>query len=186
MSGTFWKRKSSLGIFGGVKGDDAASLAISNGGRSTYNGSPANGTNGVLHEEVEDSRSATPVPGDEIQGVKKRKSGTFWRRKSSSNLLGENNAGLSSAPTTNGNGNAHHDANQYGNSSGNGNGNGDVVMGGTQDYTGYNDDWKHGENGVAHMRTRTRSISPPPQIPAFIGGGGGLGLEAEDMFKDIH
>ena len=29
-----------------------------------------------------------------------------------------------------------------------------------------------------------RSFSPPPQLPAFIGGGEGLG--AEDMFKDIH
>ena len=32
--------------------------------------------------------------------------------------------------------------------------------------------------------TRTRTYSPPPQLPDFIGGGGGLG--GEDIFKDIH
>ena len=141
-------------------------------------GSAAASMNETLVDD-QPMRSTTPMPGDEIQGVKKRKSGTFWKRKSNLSLF-----------------NAYHSAEQNGTtgttkgangSSGstkvNGYTNGetyqdtDVIMGGTDDHTEYT-------NSLSPSATK-RSVSPPPQLPAFVGGGGGLGLGVDDMFKDF-
>ncbi len=78
-----------------------------------------------------------------------------------------------SAPTTNGhaktnghtNGSAHEDS--------------DIVMSGT--------DTNSSEyiNGAPSPPLK-RSASPPPQLPAFIGAGAGLGLPVEDIFKNFN
>ena len=140
---------------------------------NTYGeGSVATSGNETLFD---DGRSATPMPGEggSVLGVKKRKSGTFWRRKSNLNLLDQyddtNGAGSNRTAKTNGHTNGQR------------NGDEDMIMGGTDDYAGYGNG---GTNGVA-AATNPRSVSPPPQLPAFIGGGGGLGLESENLFKDI-
>lgn len=177
MSGSFWRRKSgALGV-GGGGGDDGASMD------TNRDGSVATSGNETLVGDG--GRSATPVPGEDEAGgvlkVTKRKSGTFWRRRSSADLLdqysGTNGAGHDvPAAKTNG----YSD----GQTNGHGIGDEDVVMGGTDEHMGY----ENGDaNGVtsANVLTRPRSISPPPQLPEIIGSGGGLGLEPENMFQDI-
>ena len=165
MSGTFWKRKSSFLNFGGVE-DSASTIG---------NGSVATSANDTLIGE-QPQRSISPGPGEEIQGVKKRKSGTFWRRKSNQNLLDAyNGAQQNGEAGTNGS------ARTNGHTNGRVNGNADVVMSGTDEHTGYSHDYANGANGAVPKR----SVSPPPQLPAFIGGGGGLGLPVDDMFKDF-
>lgn len=166
-SGTFWRRKSSLGLNFGEN-------------------SPASPTSTVTRGEsvVEGNRPLTPAPEDDIQGVQKRKSGTFWRRKSSLNLAG-------AFAVMNGKENQPQNAGLNGGSTG--------ATGGTMNEAQNSmTNGKHeGEEDVTMEdldRERTlseleeplppRSYSPPPQLPVFVGGGGGLG--GEDMFKDIH
>ena len=73
--------------------------------------------------------------------------------------------GTNGSAKTNGysNGGTHHDS--------------DVAMSGIDDHSGYS-------NGLAPLPPM-KSPSPPPQLPAFIGGGGGLDLGMDDMFKDF-
>ncbi len=161
MSGTFWKRKSSLLHFGGS--DENA--------MTNEDDSVAASTNETLVDD-QPMRSTTPMPGDEIQGIKKRKSGTFWKRKSNLSLFNAYNSGEQNgaAGTTNGtNGSAK--TNGYSN----GHQDVDVAMGGTDDHTEH-------ANGTSPLAFK-RSASPPPQLPAFVGGGGGLGLGMDDIFK---
>lgn len=166
-SGTFWRRKSSLGMAFG--GDTAASP-------------PSPVTKG--ESVVEKERPLSPAPEEEIRGVQKRKSGTFWRRKSSLNL---NNA----FAAMNGKEGQPQDVAVVGGSIGATDG----------DTDGGRKSMPNGRHKVEEDATvedldtekplpeleeplSPRSYSPPPQLPAFVGGGGGLG--AEDMFKDIH
>lgn len=133
---------------------------------------------------VEEERSMSPTPDDEIQGAPKRKSGTFWKRKS---ILNMSNAfagidGKENQPQNGG------------------------LNGGSIGANGGNKN--EGQNGMANGKHKVeedvsmedmdtegplpdieeplprRSWSPPPQLPVFVGGGGGLG--GEDLFKDIH
>lgn len=166
-SGTFWRRKSSLGMaFGG----------------NTPASPPSPATKG--ESVVEKERPLSPAPEDEIRVVQKRKSGTFWRRKSSLNL---NNA----FTAMNGKEGQPQDTGLVGGSTGAADG----------DTDGGKNNMANGKYGVEENVTvedldtekplpeleeslPPRSYSPPPQLPAFVGGGGGLG--GEDMFKDIQ
>ena len=130
----------------------------------------------------------SPTPEENIQPLQKRKSMQIWKRKSSQ--------ALSNASTAmNGKENEPQPQNV-------------VVNGGTKTVivgSGMNGaqngmtNGKHekdddvttedadGERSLADESEEAlprRSWSPPPQLPEFIGGGGGLG--GEDLFKDIH
>ena len=120
----------------------------------------------------EDARSPTPGPGSDFPIVGKRKSGTFWRRRSS--------MGLATAFGANGS----TGGGQNGATSGTMNGGHNEMNGHKEDITV---DGQENEKPLPLSPTsdleRQRSWSPPPQLPAFIGGGGSLG--GEDLFKDI-
>ncbi len=153
----------------GKEGEDNGSVA----GRSTLNGET------VLEDEGE-APSTTAAPGSEFPTAKKRKSGTFWRRKSS--------LGMDTALGKNGTTRAGQNQNTIGATS-------SVINGGYSFMDrGPGEDvittsQENERSPTAHESELSqyesiRSISPPPQIPDFIGGGGGLG--GEDLFKDIH
>lgn len=158
-SGSFWKRKSSMGMTFGKEGESGDGPT-----------SPGLNNDTVLEEEGE-GRSPTPGPGSDFPTMKKRKSGTFWRRKSS--------ATLASTIDANGDTGVGQNSNAIGTTNGEQNGiNGrhaeDAVMRGQEN-----------ETPLSEIKmVPTRSWSPPPQIPDFVGGGAGLG--ADDMFKDIN
>lgn len=132
----------------------------------------------------------TPAPEEALQDVPRRKSGTFWRRKSSLNLSGafsamngketqpKNVVGLNGGST--GASGAHTNGAQNGLTNG--------KHGSEQDED--DDDVTmedlHTEKSLPEIQEPLppRSYSPPPQLPVFVGGGGGLG--GEDLFKDIH
>lgn len=132
----------------------------------------------VLEDEGE-GRAPTPAPGSDFPTMKKRKSGTFWRRKSSWGMgtaLGEDGTGAgpnqsiigATSPNTNG---GHSVINR---------GRGEDVTINSQE-----DERSPSDAELETPRVESiRSASPPPQIPDFIGAGGGLG--GEDLFKDIH
>ena len=146
MSGTFWKRKSSLG----------ASFAAGDQEHTNgHTGSPA--TNGQAHTTIsEESRPATPVLGDESPRMKKRRSGIFWRRKSNLTLAGTLNAekqGWGSKQSESGI-----------NENGNENAKIDTVQ------------VERKLSEKHSPPPPPRSYSPPPQLPEFIGGGGDLDL----------
>lgn len=168
-SGTFWRRKSSLGM---TYGED----------------SPASPASSVTRGEsvLEEKRPLTPAPEEELQYAPRRKSGTFWRRKSSLNLSsafsamngkenqpqnGASNGAVSGVYTNGGqNGltNGKHEGEEEDDDD-------DATMGDL-----------HDEKSLSEIQEplSPRSYSPPPQLPLFVGGGGGLG--GEDLFKDIH
>lgn len=158
-----------MGMTFGKEGEDGVSVTR----RSSMNGRT------VLEDEGED-RAPTPAPGSDFPTMKKRKSGTFWRRKSS--------FGMGTALGDNGYTGAGQTQNVIGATSPSmKEGHGVMNRGRGEDVT---------MNGQEHERSPSdaepemlsiesfRSASPPPQIPDFIGGGGGLG--GEDLFKDIH
>ena len=252
MSGSFWRRKSGHLAFGGGTGggDDGTSLETDMNGNG--NGSVA-GTSGNETSFDDDAErkgvTTTPVPGTDGGGgilrVKKRKSLTFWQRKSNADSLEQqqqynnnnNNTGanggiavaaggahdVSAAAKTNGtyeidagpqqtNGQHHqqymnghyHPLSNGTHTDADVNGGGDVVMSGVDDhdeqymeYGNHNGTTATNNGGITTMTNpsatdkplpllqRRRSISPPPQLPAFIGGGEGLGLETERMFQDF-
>lgn len=166
-SGTFWRRKSSLGM---VYGEDTSASPTSTATRG--------------ESVVDEKRPLTPAPEDEIQSMPKRKSGTFWRRKSSLNLS-------NAFAAMNGKENQPQNAGSNGGSNG---ATGDNTNG---EQNGLTNGKHEGEEDVTMEDLDTeqslpeseeplppRSYSPPPQLPMFVGGGGGLG--GEDMFKDIH
>ncbi len=147
---------------------------------------PASPTSTVTHEDsvVQEQRPLTPAPEEEIQGTQKRKSGTFWRRKSSLTLGAtfaamngkENqpqNGGMNGGSTDATGGNIN--AGQNGMTNGKHKGEKDTTM-----------EDADTERSLSEIEEPLppRSYSPPPQLPMFVGGGGGLG--GEDLFKDIH
>ncbi|KAL9130706.1 MAG: hypothetical protein Q9217_001185 [Psora testacea] len=155
MSGTFWKRKSSLGM-SFVAGEEEQTNGHTS--RPTTNGREPDPI-------MEDSRPTTPIVADELSPTNKRKSGTFWRRKSS----------LTFAETMN--------AEKQG-------------SGRKQSESAANDkdtgDDKDEPVQIEKILSETqppppppKSYSPPPQLPEFIGSGGGLGL-GEDLFKNLY
>lgn len=147
--------------------------------------SPASSVTRGGDSVVEEKRPLTPALEEEMQGVPKRKSGTFWRRRSSLNLSGAFAAmnGKENQPQNAGlNGGSNGAAGGYTNGGQNGLTNGrheaeeeDVAM----------EDLDR-EKSLPEIEEPLppRSYSPPPQLPVFVGGGGGLG--GEDLFKDIH
>jgi len=125
----------------------------------------------------EGAKSPTPRPGSAYPTVEKRKSGTFWRRRSS--------MGLAAAFGTNGaNGTTGGGQNGNGATNGTMNGGHNVTNGHKEDITV---DEQENEKPLPLSPTsdleKQRSWSPPPQLPAFVGGGGSLG--GEDLFRDI-
>lgn len=159
--------------------------------------SPAAMNGDTVYEEEGEGRSITPAPIGDFPTVTKRKSGTFWRRRSSLSL-----------------------ATAFGANNGTGRGQGsevtDEATGGTINklqkrptngatfttgQNGIHGDEKEGEDTIAEDGYRqnenalpeiekmasmstisARSYSPPPQLPDLIGAGSGLG---EDLFKNI-
>ena len=158
-------------------------------------GSSANPVVGgeTVKDEPSQLRSPTPGPGSEFPTIKKRKSGTFWRRRSS---LGINaamagpedteteqsaypNAASNGTPATSMNGGQ----NRVSSRDQGGLNNGQNAMNGKEDldYVLEEQDEQKPLPDIGMLPAR--SWSPPPQLPDFVGGGGGLG---EDLFKDIH
>jgi len=149
------------------------------------NQTPSSGIKSDSMVEGEASiRSPTPASNDDFPTVKKRKSGTFWRRRSSMGLdtaFGPNGgSGVGTIDTTNGamNGNRHGDHNDL-----------------NRDHKEVAITEQENEKQLPQIPLSPvtnyeeemlpqRSYSPPPQLPDFIGAGGGLG--GEDLFKDIH
>ena len=160
-SGSFWKRKSSLSntFTPGQEGSEGSGHAT---------------RNGVDDDTImEDSRPATPVlVEDTPTPLKKRQSSSHWRRKSSftsaDSVNGEKHGwgGQSSTEgrvAVNGNGTARKEPMQMERKLS------DQVE-------------KMSEPESPQSPPPMRSRSPPPQIPEFIGAGGGLGL-GEDFLK---
>ncbi|KAL6718248.1 hypothetical protein ACLMJK_004336 [Lecanora helva] len=168
-SGTFWRRKSSLGMTFGKEGEI-----------DEMSSNPGIGTE-TVPEEASSTVSPTPNAENDFPTVKKRKSGTFWRRKSSLGMASAMDptraSGEAQREHTNGLLNSRQSTVNAGHSSRD-----------AQQNHLYSNQGANGTNG--HSGTEkplpdmpTRSWSPPPQLPAFIGGGAGLG---EDLFKDIY
>ena len=164
MSGSFWKRKSSLShsFTPGQEGSEG-------NGHATKNSADDDTI-------MEDSRPTTPVLAEDSPlPIKKRKSGTFWGRKSSLTLADAMNAekqdwGRKSSTevrdVVNGNGTMRGEPTRI-----------DRKL---SDRLGR----KTSESDSPQSPPPRRSYSPPPQLPEFIGAGGGLGL-GEDFFKDF-
>ena len=155
-----------------------------NFGEDTPASPTSTGTREESVVEEKEQRPMSPAPEENIQGVQKRKSGTFWRRKSSLNLSSafaamngkENqpqNVGMNGGSTVATANNTHEGPN--GLTNGKHEGEEDVA-----------DEDEETEKSLSVMEEPLppRSYSPPPQLPMFVGGGGGLG--GEDLFKDIH
>ena len=166
-SGTFWRRKSSLGM---NFGDDTSSSPTNT---ATKDGSVA-----------EETRPLSPAPEEEIQIMPKRKSGTFWRRRSNLNLAGAFSAADGKVnQAQNGGVNGESARATSGVTSGAQHGMTNGKHEAEDDVTMADADTEKSASELEELLP-PRSFSPPPQLPAFIGGGAGLG--AEDMFKDIH
>ena len=135
--------------------------------------------------ELGEEEAKTPTPGSSngFLTVNKRKSGTFWRRSSS--------LGLATAFGANGV--------TGGGQNGATNGTNGIINGGHTEMNGHKEDIKEDVKDISVDEQenekplplsptldleKQRSWSPPPQLPAFIGGGGSLG--GEDLFKDIN
>lgn len=149
-------------------------------------GSPASPIHPVTRgdSEVGQERPLTPAAEDEIQGMPKRKSGTFWRRKSSLNL---NNAFAAMNEKENQQRNTGFNGGSIGATGDNmDRGQKSVTNGrheGEEDVRSEDLDMEKSLPEIVEPLP-SRSYSPPPQLPLFVGGGGGLG--GEDLFKDIH
>ena len=169
-SGSFWRRKSSLGMTFGREGENEDGLS-----------SPGISSEPVLEEESS-VISPMPGPGSDFPTMKKRKSGTFWRRKSSLGMAsamgasGEPEGRPSESMNGVSNGRQSVTNGRHSNVSGQQNG-----VNGSHEESSMNG---HPETEKPLPVAPTRSWSPPPQLPAFIGGGGGFG--GDDLFKDIH
>lgn len=147
---------------------------------------PASPTSATMRDESgeEGERSATPGPEEAMQGTQRRKSGTFWRRKSNMTMGGavvgmngkENqplNVGVNGGST--GPMGGHANDQQRGMTNGRHEGEEDATM---------EDADRDKSLPELEEPLPPRSYSPPPQLPVFVGGGGGLG--GEELFKDIH
>lgn len=135
--------------------------------------STPNATGGLGEERA---KTPTPGSGNGFPTVSKRKSGTFWRRSSS--------LGLATAFGANG----VTGGGQNGATNGFMNGGHTEMNGHKEEIKDIAVDEQENEKPLPLSPTldleKQRSWSPPPQLPAFIGGGGSLG--GEDLFKDIN
>jgi hypothetical protein len=159
-SGSFWRRKSSMGM-SFIAGEDTGSRPSTPrpSGQTTL-------------DEGDSARSPTPGPGSDLPTISKRQSGTFWRRRSSMGLATAFGANGGTGVAQNGSANG-----------------GSVARNGIN---GHSENVKL--NGIGGQENEkplpelnlvpSRTYSPPPQLPEFIGAGTGLG--GEDLFKDIH
>lgn len=191
VSGSFWKRKSSLGIVGFASGSASPGRSDSPTTNPSTNGTASssprlNGTsngfangNGVSHEEkdvsglnghTEEDRSSTPITAADSSDLPKpRKSGTFWRRRSSLNLTDGEKPGWTAGIRK-----ASMDLNG-------------ATTGKEPTSHRYNTPTTGFEEGPIAANSMEvpivlrRSHSPPPQLPPLAGEGSGLG----DLFKDF-
>ena len=137
---------------------------------------------------AEEERPMSPTPEENIQPIQKRKSMQIWKRKSSqalsnafASMNGKENQSQPQSTVMNGDGtttiiiSSGINGTQNGMTNGKHEGEDDVT---TEDAEA---EQSLQESEEAPPR---RSWSPPPQLPEFIGGGGGLG--GADLFKDIH
>ena len=148
--------------------------------------SPNLGISGeAVIEEESQGRSPTPAPGNDFPTITKRKSGTFWRRKSSlgfgSNIGVSPQTGVNGHEITNG---ATSGGDSINNARYNGLNGGESGTNGIYDGAARTIGQRNGNISPDAEKAPFRSWSPPPQLPDFIGGGDGLG--GEDLFKDIH
>lgn len=151
--------------------------------------SPASPASSATRGEsvMEEKRPLTPAPEEELQNAPRRKSGTFWKRKSSLNLSSAFSAmngkehQPQNAASNRGVSGAHTNGGQNGLT--NGKHEGEKEEEDDDDATMED---LHTEKSLPEIQEPLppRSYSPPPQLPVFVGGGGGLG--GEDLFKDIH
>ena len=147
---------------------------------------PASPTSTATRGEsvVEEEKPMSPAPEEDVQGAPKRKSGTFWRRKSSLNLstaFAETNGKENRPQSTGANGGST--VATDGNTNGGPNGMTNGKHEGEEDVPIEDADTEKSLSEIEEPLPR-KSWSPPPQLPMFVGGGGGLG--GEDMFKHIH
>lgn len=193
MSGSFWKRKSSLGQSSFQPGED---------GQIQHE---SHGTNGVEDDTIhEESRPTTPALVEDSP-PRSRKSGTFWRRKSSLTLGQtmeaakqgwgvENKNGVEGAPpgTRAVSGPAAFGSSANGNGNGNGSGTANRLAGMQRINTKHSGQQRAEPLSPVETETMSptttispvRTYSPPPQLPEFVGGGGGLGLD-DDFFAKM-
>ena len=151
----------------------------------------------LVEERGETARSPTPVSGSEFPTMKKRKSGTFWRRRSSMGLASafgdsETGTGAGQNVTANETPNGAMNGRQTGAMNGGDNVPTNKEKNGTNGYgarkgggnvtMGEQDDEKLSPEST--QEPPRRSFSPAPQLPDFVGGG--IGLGGEDLFKDIY
>ena len=138
---------------------------------------------------VEEERPMSPTPEENIQPIQKRKSMQIWKRKSSQALSNafssmngkENQQPQPQSTVVNGGVTTTIVTSSVMNGAQNGMTNGKHE--GEDDVTTEDAETEQSLQESEEAPPR-RSWSPPPQLPEFIGGGGGLG--GEDLFKDIH
>ena len=130
-------------------------------------------TNGqTTLDEGESARSPTPGPASDLPTITKRQSGTFWRRRSSMGLATAFGANAGTGVAQNGSANGVSVVQNE-------------INGHSQDVKLNGIDGQENEKPLPELNlVPSRTYSPPPQLPEFIGAGTGLG--GEDLFKDIH
>ena len=196
LSGTFWRRKSSLGmteIGGSNEPTEDGSVTVVSGERSPKATSPtspelkvANGSlanhqsslyeredDGHAPESVAYDRPSTPLADDASGSLNKRKASGFWRRASSLTLT----TALESERPGWGGGARKQSMDIRGSSTS------PISNGGGPD-VGSGDEMDNVQSGstMEVPIVLRRSHSPPPQLPVFVGGGEGLG----DLFKNFE
>lgn len=159
----FWtRRKSSLGMYS--EGTNPSQIQSLGGASGAMNGHDK-GHDTVHENDGELAASGRNIGSGEYASptLRKRKSATFWRRKSSMGLNGEN--GYHAQQAVNGNGNA--------------------IENGNEDYAPEEKDI-HDEVDVMEIEHEdTRPRSPPPIIPEIEGVRDGGYLGGEELFKHI-
>lgn len=128
-------------------------------------GGASNGHDTVYEDDGELKASGRNVGSGEYASptLRRRKSVTFWRRKSSMGLNGEN--GLHGQQVVNGNG--------------------DAIENGRESFAAENKDLHDEEDVMEIEPEEPRPISPPPIIPELDGMQDGGYLGGEELFKHI-
>lgn len=177
QSGTKTLKKKMSGMFGGRRSSSLGMSFMTEGDTANLNDGGSNRPSTTMDDAP--SRSDTPMPGEQFPTRSKRKSGTFWQRKSSLNLMNamDVDGGDASMQKENVNGRGR------GNDGGNGLNNGHRDGGNENALVTLADRQKSLPDTPPMSPVEPRSNSPPPQLPEFVGAGMGLG--GEDLFKDI-
>ncbi|MCJ1429160.1 hypothetical protein MMC29_007073, partial [Sticta canariensis] len=169
-SGSFWtRRKSSLGMYS----DGTTTSQVQNAGGA---GGASNGHDIVHQDDGELKTSGRNVGSGEYEPptLRKRKSVTFWKRKSSMGMNGENVYHVQKA------------VNEIGNVMGNGNeGFAAEKHELHDDYDDDEDDEDEDDDVLEIEREDPRPRSPPPIIPEIDGIRDGGYIGGEELFKHI-